>query len=83
MYFKISPNPCTDKLYIDLELKSAKSANFSIFNSGGDLMITKLFLKDQNQYSLNISNYPRGLYFYNLKTDKGNSISGKLIFIEN
>ncbi len=60
----IYPNPANDKFYIS----NAKGYNVKIYNSEGKL-IEENVIKDDN-YSLNTSDYSKGLYFINLSNDK-------------
>ncbi|MCF8371037.1 MAG: T9SS type A sorting domain-containing protein [Bacteroidales bacterium] len=64
--FKLYPNPVTDKLYI--QASSAKTEEIKIFNVLGDDIPTTI-LENDNTFSLDMKEFPAGIYFVRLMID--------------
>lgn len=64
----ISPNPTQDFVTIDLQLLEAHDLTLQLFNGSGQVIKT---LVDKNtlgnQYQLNLSAYPNGIYFVKMQ----------------
>ncbi len=63
---KVYPNPAKDHLSINIP-NGIKISSFEIF----DIIGKKVDSNILNQNSIDINNYVQGIYFLNLKTDKG------------
>ncbi|MCC6684009.1 MAG: T9SS type A sorting domain-containing protein [Bacteroidia bacterium] len=73
---KVYPNPVKDVLNIDVNYDLPKVLN--IFDIAGRKVEEVLF--DEKNTSVNVSNYTRGFYFYEIKTSEGEVIkSGKIL----
>ncbi|MBX7205355.1 MAG: T9SS type A sorting domain-containing protein [Bacteroidia bacterium] len=73
---KVYPNPVKDVLNIDVNYDLPKVLN--IFDIAGRKVEEVLF--DEKNTTVNVSNYTRGFYFYEIKTSEGEVIkSGKIL----
>jgi len=77
--FKLYPNPAqSGEINIEIPLEFS-NGTLAIHNSIGQL-INSLTIKE-NSFSLDISNYPKGVYFFTLKT-KDKTIASPLVIKE-
>ena len=76
---KIYPNPVGDELNIRYNTLKGGRANLSIFDLNGNSLIkdSQSFEKGTNEYKVDVSNLPIGMYFYNLQADR--LLNGKFI----
>ena len=72
-YFLIFPNPSKDLFYF----KNTNIEDVIIKIEINDLIGRKILTTDNNE--INLSPFSEGIYFYNLKTKSGKSVTGKLI----
>ena len=78
--FVIYPNPTTGifKIYLDEEtLKKAK--NIRIFNDIGQLVYDKTLKNEQEEYTVDISRLPKGIYFVTIALSNKKMITKKMI----
>lgn len=71
--FSMYPNPSNNKITISIQAK----ANYNIFNVNGQVLKRGRLIEGDN--ILNISNISNGLYFMNIVTQNGTSLSKKMI----
>jgi len=66
--FMVYPNPASEEISINLlkTLKSSDIKNVSIFNVSGQ----KVFNANRFQENIDTGQFPAGLYFLHLKTDR-------------
>ncbi|MEZ4805494.1 MAG: T9SS type A sorting domain-containing protein [Bacteroidia bacterium] len=72
----VYPNPFSNKLTIDLPIKTLGSYKFNLYDLNGLLILNHVIKESQ---TLTIENLNKGMYFYVLKTDSGQIQSGKLV----
>jgi hypothetical protein len=75
-YIKFYPNPATTFINIELQKSMGKNASFQVFNFLGKKVVD---LQDPGTRTrIDLSNYSRGIYIYQLKDQNGKIIeSGK------
>ncbi len=72
----IYPNPSiSDEIYLTEEIQEITFYN----NQGGIIVALSHIRKNE---SIDVSSFPRGVIFYNIKDLKGENKSGKLLLIE-
>ncbi len=74
---RIYPNPVQNKLFLSME-NSIENLKTKIFNIDGKLMNVRHFVID-NQFSIDVSKLPSGMYFLNIEDEKGNTTNRKFI----
>jgi Secretion system C-terminal sorting domain len=74
----ISPNPVSDKCFIEIDSDILKN-EIAIYDIHGKLIMQKQVY--ENHYQLDFSNYKQGIYLIKIKNDKGVGIK-KVIKIE-
>ncbi|MBN9338202.1 MAG: T9SS type A sorting domain-containing protein, partial [Chryseobacterium sp.] len=76
----VYPNPFTDKVTIAFDLKSNSDVNLTFYDVNGK--VVKTLKSDEkkglNQLTIDTKDLRTGIYFYNLKTNSGES-TGKLV----
>jgi len=76
----VYPNPFTDKVTIAFDLKSNSDVNLTFYDVNG--RVVKTLKSDEkkglNQLTIDTKDLRTGIYFYNLKTNSGES-TGKLV----
>lgn len=73
------PNPANDKISFNLQQTNASQVFINISNSLGQMVWEKvLYPQTQNEYSLDISNWTKGVYIVNIKIE-GKTTSSKLV----
>lgn len=76
----VYPNPFTDKVTIAFDLKSNSDINLTFYDVNGK--VVKTLKSDEkkglNQLTIDTKDLRTGIYFYNLKTNSGES-TGKLV----
>ena len=78
------PNPYNTRkssfTTINLSVKEVdKQANFSIYNSKGQLIESQEFSPGKYTYKWNAKNYSSGIYFYKLETDSYSEIKKMMV----
>ena len=82
--FEIFPNPVKDKLTITYNLDKSTEVELNILNSEGRFiknLINFNQLPGKYEYTFDLENLAKGLYFYNLKTS-GHTVNGKFIIVK-
>ncbi|WP_333853184.1 T9SS type A sorting domain-containing protein [Epilithonimonas sp.] len=76
----VYPNPFADQVTISFDLKSNSEVNVKIYDVNGRIVktIKSNEKKGLNNLTIDTKDLRTGLYFYNLKTNSGES-TGKLI----
>ncbi|MFZ4399810.1 MAG: Omp28-related outer membrane protein [Bacteroidales bacterium] len=79
--FSVTPNPATDKMQINFNLKESKTVDINIYNTLGTLV----FSSNKGQLSIgnhtvniNVRDFAKGIYFMNLKAGE-NTIAKKIV----
>jgi bilirubin oxidase len=74
---KIYPNPANKKFYIDINsITTENDVDLNVYNTIGELILSRSLNK--NSTIINCENWPKGIYFINLK-NKDYSYSKKII----
>jgi len=74
------PNPASDHInLVWAEPVSSSNAMLQMHNSAGQLVLQMPLQAGQKQLQLNIGQYPKGLYFYEVKDGNRVSTAQKLI----
>ncbi len=71
----ISPIPTSDELNID---NLEKVQNVSLINNQGQLILSKNTLADDTKISLNVSQFPNGLYLLRINNFEGEYVTKKI-----
>lgn len=72
---KLFPNPARD--FIVVESNNIYAGKLELYNIKGQIILSERFTKPHDRIS--ISNYPKGIYFYQIKTEKRIIDSGKVV----
>lgn len=72
--FKIYPNPVIDELYINTNLNGLRKANVRIHSIGGKVMYHENLVRQSENYSLNISHLPEGMYCLQIYSNQINHL---------
>ena len=78
------PNPFNPKTIISYTLYRKTHILLEIYNSSGEfIQVLEMGYRNAGEYNTewDASNYPSGIYFYNLLTDEGN-LSGKAVLLK-
>jgi hypothetical protein len=67
------PNPCTQSISVRIVSKIKTRIEINIVNTSGIVMFSKIFNKNQLQYTpvLNVANFPSGMYVVEVSTTSG------------
>jgi Secretion system C-terminal sorting domain len=63
---KISPNPASERLHIELPKSAGDHRQYAIFNQIGKVVMTEEILPGETQLDLFINKFTPGLYLVNL-----------------
>ena len=77
----VSPNPATDNMQINFNLKESKTVAINIYNNLGALVITRnegKLSSGNHAIDINVSNLPKGIYYMNLQAGE-NNITKKIV----
>lgn len=66
--FQIYPNPTNDKVYI--QFSNTINGVIRIYQVNGQQVLTPIEAKNLNHYSIDISNYPEGMYIITFEDSK-------------
>ena len=78
--FKVFPNPASQQVNLLFpEPIKSQDATLELRNASGQLLQQIPVQIGQNQLQLNISQYPRGMYFYQLRQQNQVSVAQKLV----
>lgn len=67
----INPQPATEDIQIQFNRPVKEELNFEIYNSYGDLIITRrVYLNNENRCNFSLSTFESGMYFLLLKSSK-------------
>lgn len=77
--FSVYPNPATSKLNIKYAGMKGGNTSFELVNMVGNRVYSKQLESKNAELKLDISNLPRGVYFYIVKSDGQVSSSKKLV----
>ena len=78
-YFRLTPNPTSSEVNIDLNMAKALDATIRIMNAQGQLVYTQQVKQAEKQsVTVNTSEMANGIYLVNLLTEKG-LITKKLV----
>ncbi len=75
---KIYPNPAKDVIYIKINNNLDKNSQLTVFNNIGALLYSKTIL-NKKEIALNISNFPRGIYFFNIISNSQSTVNKIII----
>ncbi len=69
----LQPNPSKGKFeIINNELNT--KLNYSVFNSNGQIILGKKIQGNNQRFTIDLSQYPKGLYFVRVVTEKGTKV---------
>jgi hypothetical protein len=79
-FYKIYPNPSSDKLNIDFPSTMNSSMNFTLFNFIGKPVIHQIYQPENIRKTviMDVAKLPKGIYFLRVQTDRVNTV-GKVI----
>jgi len=80
----VSPNPFVNVLQLSFEMEHQQQITLSIYNLSGkqlDVLVNENLGRGEHQLSFALDWLPAGIYFLNLKTDKGLTSTKKIIKI--
>ena len=75
------PNPFKPETTIKFSIKETETADFTIYNIKGQVIISACFDAGYYEYKWNAEDYPSGVYFYKLQT-KGYSKTSKMLLLK-
>ena len=78
-WFKMSPNPASDLLYLQYELGASGGYQFHLTNLLGQNCLTTALKSGRQQESLPISPLPEGVYFWQILKESHVIQQGKLV----
>jgi hypothetical protein len=67
--FELMPNPTQDYVYVYMDANSKNNLTGKLYNSNGQLLQTIEFMQPSIAYSLDMTNYPAGVYLFTLESD--------------
>lgn len=77
--FKVFPNPSQGKLQYSLGIESFNKADLFIYNTIGKTVFYKALSRNETGGELNLSNLPRGVYFFKVQIKNGQIFNKKII----
>jgi photosystem II stability/assembly factor-like uncharacterized protein len=76
----IYPNPVNDVLHIHLE-NNFKKCEYQVIDYSGKMILKGMIENGSSDYSVDVSQFPQGIYFVMVWHDNSSSLSGKFIKI--
>jgi len=73
------PNPASDVLYIDYNLKAIDNGQLNVYNILGKKMISKEISSSNGRIELNVSDLSEGIYLYNFQSGNMKSKTYKVL----
>lgn len=67
--YKVSPNPASDLLFIDIKLDIDRTYSYDIMDTQGRILKSGS-LNGQGQSTLDITSLPKGMYFINILNEE-------------
>jgi hypothetical protein len=67
---QIAPNPTSDYVYITVNPESKNNISCKVYSNKGDLIQQMDYLQPSITYTLDVTNYPSGIYMIVLESDK-------------
>jgi hypothetical protein len=74
---KIYPNPVSNYLNINIDRRIQGKFTFRLFFSNGKITEEKIF--QENEFKIDLLNYPRGIYIYEIINNKDFSEQGRIV----
>ncbi len=78
----VYPNPATDFFQINYNLKENQKAEFILFNTFGQQVKDKNLFSNKKTQSINTTDLPNGIYFWQVKIKDKNISNGKLVILK-
>ena len=78
--FTIFPNPVSEVVHLSISNIANQKLHLSLINSQGQLIYLDEFLSGSNSYQLDISHFPDGIYFVQVRLD--NRFTTKKIIVQ-
>lgn len=77
------PNPCIEETTITFEIPSAREVTLEVSDLRGQSILIKTLQATQGIHEVKISttNFKRGIYFYSLRDENGNSMTKKMMIL--
>lgn len=75
---QVYPIPCSDILTVRSNSSFLKDSRIAIYNLSGDRLIYEKASNQSNTFMVDVSNFRKGLYFYNISKNSKN-VSGKFM----
>lgn len=79
--FSVYPNPASDVLNVELNMKNSENATLEVLNTVGEVVISQSneLTAGQTKVELNIKSLPAGTYFISVGTSEGKIIKPVLV----
>lgn len=78
---QLFPNPVSDFLTIDLQ-ENGDQSEYLIFDQLGKMMKRNLCERDNSETTIDVSDFPQGVYFIVIRDNQGISRAGKFVKID-
>ena len=79
--FKVYPIPATDVVNIEYLLNENSNAQFVLYSSFGQQLLTKPLLENKTKATINTEQFQNGLYYYSIYVNNNELESGKIVII--
>jgi YHYH protein/Secretion system C-terminal sorting domain len=67
--YQIAPNPTSDYIYVYMDPNSKNNITSYLYNANGQLLNTYNYWQPSLSYIIDLSTYPKGVYFLKLESD--------------
>ncbi|MEO5572591.1 MAG: leucine-rich repeat domain-containing protein [Bacteroidia bacterium] len=78
----IYPNPARNFIYINYNSKENQKAEFTLFNSLSQKIKSTILFSNGKTQSLNTSDLPSGIYFWQVKSQEQDILNGKFVVLK-
>ncbi|MBN1185387.1 MAG: T9SS type A sorting domain-containing protein [Bacteroidales bacterium] len=82
---KVYPNPCRDKVKLNIYITNPSEINISILDIQGKGLVSgikKLLIAGENEIEIDLQHIPSGIYFINSSTGDGNTVVNKIVKVQ-
>jgi len=77
--FNIFPNPCTDKVFIEIERNFREILSVEVFTLGGQKILVRSLPAEAGKHELNLESLNNGSYIILIKSDNGTVIHRNIL----
>ncbi|OQB59855.1 MAG: hypothetical protein BWX95_02478 [Bacteroidetes bacterium ADurb.Bin141] len=78
----VYPNPTKDFLSINYHFQPSHEITFTLINSSGQTVLSKILKPNSTQQKINIKDLVEGIYFWKLTSENNFSSQGKIMFLK-